>query len=162
MVKEKMCYTCKQKFPRKELIDYASIGTKTMHSYCLKCYKERLEREKFSEKVCSIFGIKTPGPRIWSERKRIQEKYGYTDDTIIECLNYIYNIEKIKKISETLFFVNPINVEKAIKYKEKEQYNNYKIITSINVPMQEHIVTAQENIKSNKQNWNPDDWIEND
>lgn len=88
----KLCHGCKQSFRKSELIDYASPGAKTMYSYCSKCLEEKHSRENFSNKVCSIFGIKTPGPLIWTQRKRLQDTYGYTDDIIVECLDYLYNV----------------------------------------------------------------------
>ena len=80
------CAGCKQEFRKDELIQYATLSGKTTYWYCKDCYEEKLAREKFSNKICEIFGIKSPGPRIWTERKRLRDKYGYTDNTIIECL----------------------------------------------------------------------------
>lgn len=110
-MRTKKCHGCGENFLRDQLIDYASPNAKTLYSYCQKCYKEKIAKDKFSEKVCSIFGLKKPGPRIWQDRKRIQEKYGYTDDVIVDCLDYIYNIKKLKKLSESLCLVTPLNVE---------------------------------------------------
>ena len=89
------CFTCKQPFPKEELIDYASENSNVTHHYCKICYAEKIARDNFSNTVCRIFGLKTPGPRIWAERKRIQDKYGYTDNTIVECLLYLYEERKI-------------------------------------------------------------------
>ena len=73
----KKCYGCKQEFRSEELVYYASPTANTGYNYCPKCLAEKQARERFSYKVCSIFGLKAPGPRIWTERKRLYEKYGY-------------------------------------------------------------------------------------
>ena len=136
----KMCFSCKNSFLKEELIDYAGIGAKTFHSYCKKCYEDKLARERFSNKVCMIFGIKAPGPRIWTERKRLIDSYGYTDDIIIDCLDYIYNIEQKKKLSESLCLVNPITVEKMLQWKKRKNIEAYKIMNAINKEAKEIIV----------------------
>ena len=158
----KQCYSCKEQFRKSELIDYCSIGSNTLHSYCPKCLAEKQERDLFSQTVCQIFGIKSPTPQIWTERKRLKEKYGYTDAVIIDCLNYIYNIEKIKKSSKTLYFVTPTMVEKMQQWKRGEQQKNNGIIAAYQTKCHEYIVSIKENKTSNKTYWNPDDWLDVD
>lgn len=155
----KQCYSCKQQFRKSELVDYCSINSNTLHSYCPKCLAEKQERDLFSQKVCQIFGIKSPTPQIWTERKRLREKYGYTDSIIIDCLDYIYNVEKIKKKSETLYFVTPSMIEKMRQWKQAEQQRNNGIIAAYQTKYNEYIVPIKENNTSNKTNWNPDDWL---
>ena len=115
------CYGCKEDFRREELISYCSPNSKTSHNYCPKCYEEKISRENFSQTVCKIFGLKSPGPRIWKERQRIKETYGYTDETISDCLKYIYEIKGMKKLSESLYLVNPINVDQMMKLKRNQE-----------------------------------------
>ena len=125
----KQCYGCKQQFRKTELIDYASPAAKIPHSYCPKCLAEKQERERFADKVCSIFGIKSPGPRIWTERKRLHETFGYTDDTIIDCLDYIYNVERHKNCIESLFLVQPYMIDRMMEYKRQV---NEKVVSPQN------------------------------
>ena len=162
MVKTKKCHSCKESFLKEQLIDYASPNCKTMYSYCPKYYEEKRSRDNFSQKVCEIFGLKAPGPQIWTERKRIKDKYGYTDNTIIDCLDYVYNIQKKKKLSESLYFVTPTNVELMLRYKKTQEYNSNKIIDAMKTQFKEYYVEVRENIKSNKTIGNPDDWINDD
>ena len=68
------CAGCKQDFRKDELIQYSSITGKTSYWYCKNCYEEKLSREKFVNKVCEIFGLKSPGPLIWTQRKQLKEK----------------------------------------------------------------------------------------
>ena len=155
----KQCYSCKKPFRKTELVDYCSIGSNVFHSYCPECLVEKQERDLFAQKVCQVFGIKSPGPQIWTERKRLKEKYGYTDSIIIDCLDYIYNIEKIKKKSETLYFVTPAMIEKMKQWKRAEQQKTNGIIAAYQTKYNEYVVPIKENNTSNKTNWNPDDWL---
>lgn len=159
----KKCFECKQIFRKTELIDYASPAATVTHSYCPKCLIEKQERDNFAIKVCQIFGIKAPGPRIWTERKRLKEQFGYTDQTIIDCLEYIYNVKKLNKLTDSLCLVKPPMVEQMLQYKHNIEYKNNNIINAMNMETKEHIVPTnikQESIKSN--NWNPDDWLDDD
>ena len=139
------CFGCKQDFRKTELIQYASVNAQTAQWYCHNCLKEKQDREKFSNKVCNIFGIKTPGPRIWTERKRLIDTYGYTDDLIIDCLDYIYNVEQKKKISETLALVNPSSMDKMLQWKRVQNNKAQSIINAItNTQITEYVVPIKE------------------
>lgn len=154
----KQCYGCKQSFRKEELISYASPNAKTMQTYCPACLKAKQERERFSDKVCAIFGIKSPGPRIWTERKRIKETYGYTDDVIITCLEYIYNVEHKKKLAESLCLVNPMSVERALAYKNRA---DNKVISPQN-KIKEYVVPVREGSSKEATLMNPDDFLGDD
>lgn len=153
------CYGCKEIFHNNELIKYASPGCKTMQWYCSKCYTNKLARERFLSEICRIFGVKAPGPQIWTERKRIIDTYGYTDDTIIDCLNYVYEIEKIQKKKPTLYFVTPPMVDKMKQYKHAEQSKAMSLVQATKQEIYEHIVPIKENIKNKKTIYNPDEWL---
>ena len=156
----KQCYSCKEQFRKEELVDYAAPGTKTMHSYCTKCLKEKHAREAFSDKVCMIFGLKSPGPRIWKERQRLQDKYGYTDETIINCLDYIYCIEKKKKLAESLCLVQPYMVERMMRYKAYKEHEAMNVVRAAQVETKEYIVPIKENVTKKKESLNPDEWLD--
>lgn len=146
------CSNCKEEFRKDILIEYSSLSGKTSHWFCPKCYEEKMSREKFADSVCKIFGIKSPGPRIWADRKAIIDKYGYTDDTIIDCLEYAYNILGIKKLSESLYFVKPDMVEKMKAWKRGKKEQAAGIATSIaTTEMVEHIVPINEKKKERKE-----------
>lgn len=122
------CYGCKELFRKEELVSYTGFGAKTSFNYCRKCLEKKLSREKFSTAVCILFGLKSPGPRIWKERQRLQQEYGYTDDVIIDCLNYLKEVEHTKFFAESLYLVRPETVEKMKAYKEKQEEENKKLI----------------------------------
>lgn len=143
------CYECKQGFPKETLIGYASPGSAVMHNYCSNCLKVKQERDRFAQKVCEIFGLKSPGPRIWTERKRLIDTYGYTDDTIIDCLDYLYNVKKLKKLSESLALVRPSNVERMKEWKRVQKTNAAMLASAITkTQVVEHQVKLEE--KPNK------------
>ena len=154
------CFECKQSFLKEELVMYASPRARIMHNYCPKCLKEKVDRDQFSDKVCQIFGIKTPGPRIWTERKRLQEKYGYTDNVIIRCLDYIYNVEKKKKLEDTLFLINPVTVEKMKQYEKVQAAQSLRMAAATQTVTHEYIAPIQENTKNNKVEYDPDEWLD--
>lgn len=157
--KVKQCFGCKQQFRVEELVDYAPLTAKITHSYCRACLKEKQDRDNFSNKVCQIFGIKTPGPRIWTERKRLIEKYGYTDNIIINCLEYIYNVLKKKKVSESLYAITPNIVSDMINWKNGQMYIAEDIVKAAETKFVTHLVKIKENTTSNKTNWDSDDWL---
>ena len=151
------CHGCKQDIRKDEMIQYATLSGKTTYWFCKDCYEERLARERFQMKVCSIFGIKSPGPRIWTERKRLMDTYGYTDDAIVDCLEYIYNVEHMNKLAESLVLVGPKNMAKMKAWRADRNARASGIAASIaNTEMKEYIVPVREN-KSKKKEINLDD-----
>lgn len=154
------CFGCKEKFREEEMISYAGPRATAAHWYCKKCLKEKQDRDYFSEKICEIFGIKSPGPRIWTERKRLQNTYGYTDETIINCLEYIYNVKHLKKYVESLALVTPLNVHNMTKWKNSQESRYSGLIAAMSQPIEQKQVTIQENTTSNKQTYNFDDFLD--
>ena len=153
----KKCAGCKQEFHKDELIQYASLSGKTTYWFCKECYAEKLAREKFSDKVCEIFGIKSPGPRIWTERTRLINTYGYTDDAIVDCLDYIYNVVKKNKLAESLALVNPRSMANMKSWRATKQAQAGSIAAAmVTTETKEYIVPIQEN-NTKKQEINLDD-----
>ncbi len=156
------CYGCKQIFRREELVDYASPNAQILHSYCPTCLREKQARDNFSAKVCSIFQLKSPGPRIWTERQRLMDKYGYTDETIINCLDYIYNVEHKAKLADSLCLINPTTVARMQAYQAKQAYNSEKIISAMREKLQTYVVKPREAKTSQIEYLNPDDFLNED
>ena len=125
------CYGCKQSIRKDEMIQYSSITGKTSYWFCRSCYEEKLARERFQMKVCQIFGIKSPGPVIWTQRKRLRDTYGYTDDAIIDCLEYVYHVKKMNKLSESLVLINPKNMEEMKKWRAQKKGQASNIVAAI-------------------------------
>ena len=157
-----VCYICKNIFRTNDMLEDTTLRSKTKHWYCATCYNEVIEKEKFSEKVCQIFGLKAPGPRIWTERKRLKDTYGYTDSIIVDSLDYIYNIQKKKKLAESLCLINPMLVEQMMKYKRQLQSQTNKIVEAAKVEQVEYIVPIKENTEKISNKWDPDAWLNED
>ena len=140
------CSGCKQEFRKDEMIQYATLSGKTTYWLCKNCYEDKLAREKFSNKVCEIFGIKSPGPRIWTERKRLKNDYGYTDDAIVDCLDYIYNVVKKDKLTESLALVSPRSMANMKSWRATKQAQAGSIAAAMaNTETKEYIVPIREN-----------------
>lgn len=145
------CYGCGQSIRKDEMIQYSSPTGKTSYWFCKDCYNERIEREKFSTKVCQIFRLKSPGPRIWTERKRLRDKYGYTDDTIVDCLAYIYEVQKKDKLAESLALVNPKSVAAMKAWKaQRKALGGSLIAAMVNTEIQERIIDIPESVSKKK------------
>lgn len=108
------CSSCHTKFPREEIIFYGSA--KNPIKYCPQCYSDRIDRDKFTNYICELFGIRVPGPKIYTQRKALKEKYGFTTDTIIQTLEYLYRVKKLDRTYESIGLVNPQTVEEAKNY----------------------------------------------
>ena len=156
----KKCYTCKQLFREDQLTGYCSPKAKTPHNYCINCLQEKIARDKFSDQICIIFGVKAPGPRIWTERKRLKDKYGYTDDIILDCLDYIYNVKKKYKKAESLCLVTPIMVEEMLRYKKHKLNEVNHIAQAMATEMKDYVAPVKENNNKKTKEWDPDEWLE--
>ena len=156
------CAGCKEDFRKEEMVEYFSASGKTSAWYCPKCLAEKQGRERFSNKVCEIFGIKSPGPRIWTERKRLQDTYGYTDDAIIECLEYIYYVQKKNKLNESLYLVNPKSMLAMKSWRAEQKARGSNLAAAISkVEVKEYLVPVQEK-KKEKKKINLDDYLLDD
>ena len=158
----RVCYGCKQSFRKEEMIEYASEVAIHAHWYCPDCLREKKEREMFSEKVCAIFGLKNPGPRIWKERKNLIDTYGYTDGIIIDCLDYIYNVKHYKKLSESLCLIKPAMVAEMKKYKSAQKAKSGGIIAAMKTEVEHVEGKIQENTTSNKTVYSIDEILGDD
>ena len=160
MTNTKKCYECKQDFLKDSLVAYCSAAATTSHWYCPSCLQKKQERDRFSEKVCSIFGIKKPTPQIWTERKRLQNKYGYTDNVIIDCLEYIYHIKGYKVLKESLCLVTPTMIDEMMAYKRENMIKGSTFARAMEMNATEYIVPAQ-GIKENKHELlDPEDFLD--
>lgn len=157
------CNGCKEDFRKDELVEYFSASGKTSHWYCPKCLEEKQARDKFSNKVCEIFGLKTPGPLIWTQRKRLHETYGYTDDSIIDCLEYLYNVIKKDKLVESLGLVGPRSMANMKAWKNSQAAKASSIAAAIsNTNIQERIILPVREKKKEKKEINLDDYLFDD
>ena len=146
------CHGCGQDIHKDEMIQYSTVSGKTSYWFCKNCYEEKMARERCQIKVCQIFGIKSPGPLIWTQRKRLRDEYGYTDDAIVDCLDYIYNVEHMKKLKESLGLVNPKSMANMKAWRAEKKARAGSIAAAIaNTETKEYIVPIKENKKKKKE-----------
>lgn len=146
------CAGCKQDIRKDEMVQYFSSTGKTSRWFCHTCLMEAQARERFSNKVCEIFGIKSPGPVIWTQRKRLRDKYGYTDDAIVDCLEYIYNVEHMDKLAESLGLVGPRSMANMKAWRADQKARASSIAAAIaNTETHEYIVPVQERKKKKEE-----------
>ena len=151
------CAGCGQNIHKDEMIQYFSPSGKTSYWFCKNCYEDKLARERFQMKVCQIFGLKSPGPVIWTQRKRLRDTYGYTDDAIVDCLEYIYNVKHMNKLTESLGLVGPRSMSEMKVWRANQKATASSIAAAIaNTTTKEYIVPVRENHKK-KEEINLDD-----
>ena len=144
------CHGCKQDIRKDEMIQYAGLHGQIGYWYCRDCYTEKLARERFQVKVCQIFGLKSPGPVIWTQRKRLRDLYGYTDDAIVDCLEYIYHVKHMNKLKESLGLVSPRSMEEMRQWRaEKKGQANNIVAALVNNEVERELVplNVSKNIK---------------
>ena len=156
--KTRTCYKCHIVDLKENMISVNDNGKAPF--ICIKCHNEKVMREKFSDAVCHIFGIKAPG-NLWKERNKIIKEYGYTDQIILDTLEYLYNIKGWKVYGPKIInLITPPNVEAMMKYKRRKDYEENKIVSAfvagINNKTQPLRVHIKEKIKE-KPNWDIDD-----
>ena len=148
----RQCYGCKEQIRKDEMIQYFTLSGKSSYWFCKPCYEKKMEKERFQSKVCSIFGIKSPGPRIWTERKRLHDKYGYTDDAIIDCLDFLYNVNHTRVLAESLCLVTPENMERMRIWRTQRNAQASGIAAAIaTAENKEYVVPVRENKKKKKE-----------
>ena len=152
MLLTRKCHGCKQDIRKEEMIQYTSLSGKSSYWFCKTCYEEKMARERFQTKVCQIFGIKSPGPVIWTQRKKLRDTYGYTDDAIVDCLEYIYNVQKKKILSESLVLVGPKSMAQMKAWRADQKARASGIAAAIaHTEMKEYIVPIKENKKKREE-----------
>lgn len=139
-------------FKKENLVEYFTASGKTSYILCPDCLAKKLEREKFQDTICEILGIRSPGPRIWAQRKRLSDKYGYTDETIVECLRFLHDVKHYEFNRETLGLVAPWSIEEMNKWKKAQQAKASSIAASIStMETHEYLAPVCENTSSKKQ-----------
>lgn len=110
-----LCFECKSRVLK---VDAIYDG----HYYHKDCYQKVLDRKEFIEYVSRLFGLISPGPTIYSQRKVFMEKYGYTDREMIDVLRYVYEIKKAKiEGAKERIGIIPLAYEEAMAYYKGER-----------------------------------------
>lgn len=155
------CYKCGEQIPRGDLVEYTSMRSKNPHRYCPKCLKTIQDAEQFYNKVAEFYKDDISWAAINKRKNILYETYGYTDQTIIDCLEYAYKIKGYVVLEKVLGIVKPPLVEEMLQYKRAKDTKENKIVNAIiegtkkqNFPK----IKIRENIKQPKE-WNIDDYF---
>ena len=157
------CHKCRQDFRADQLIKYKTVFGEKSYSYCPKCLEWVQADERFRVEVCRIFGLKGPqvGGHINKQRKKLVEEYGITEDTIVECLRYVYDIKKIPPLEETLYFVTPAMIAEMNKYKTAQKAEGNSLAQAMTTTtVTEHVVPEKKEIKETKPEFNFDSFFD--
>ena len=154
------CYVCGETFRREEMTSYASPGRKVSHYYCKRCYEEKLEKDDLMQEVGRIFGENFNWPRFWKDRNRLRDEYGYTDDTIADCLRFLYEVKNVKKLSASLALVTPTNVEEMMKYKRSGEWRRNMFEEAMNTQYKITYIDVRENTQKEVVLDNLDDFLD--
>lgn len=84
------CKSCSTPVRKTEGVRYKNVW------YHPRCYDLQIDKELFTSYVCKVFGLKSPGPVVYTQRKRFIEGYGYTDLGMYNALRFQFEIKKQK------------------------------------------------------------------
>lgn len=130
--------------------------------YHQECYAKLLQRRELYDYCCKLFHLKSPGPAIYTQRKRFVEQLGYTDEDILKTLRYIYEVKKksIKGADERIGLV-PYFYDEAMKYWKRQYEKQMEIANEmaqrIEESQKEIVITPQKPARTVKQ-IDPMDW----
>lgn len=87
----------------------------------------------------------------------MRDKYGYSDDAIVDCLDYIYHVEKKDKLVESLALVNARSMNSMKAWRADQKARASSIAAAIaTTKTAEYVVPITEN-KKKKEEINLDD-----
>lgn len=128
-------------------------NNKNYHTTCLQKY---LDREKLLKYVCELFGLKGPGPIIYSQLKNFLLKNPhYTYNGILLSLQYFYGVKKnsTRKANEGIGIVPYVYDEAQNYYKkinsQQEKFKN-TVEKQLNNPPEIIVVRKEKKEKSKK------------
>ena len=155
------CYKCGEQVPRGDLVEYTTMRSKNPHRYCPKCLKTIQDTERFYNKVTEFYKDGISWATINKRKAALYETYGYTDQTIIDCLEYAYKVKGYVVLEKVLGIVKPPLVEEMLQYKKAQDAKENKIVNAIIEGTKKYDlpqIRRRENMKKPKE-WNIDDYF---
>lgn len=157
------CYKCGEQFPRGDLVEYVTMRAKNPHRYCPKCLKEIKATENFYKKISEFYKNDISWATINKRKTALYETYGYTDQTIIDCLEYAYTVKGYVVLEKALGIVKPPLVEEMLQYKRAKEFKENQIVNAIidgtnkkNLPQ----IKVRENMKPRKKStWDDENFL---
>ena len=89
-----------------------------------------------------MFGTPAPRPKTYPQPRKIKENYGFTDETIMKTLDYLFKVKKMDKGFESIGLVNPRTVDEA-----KDYYESKKVVVVNENKVEKIIVPTNDNKK---------------
>lgn len=157
------CYKCGEQVPRGDLVEYTSMRSKNPHRYCPKCLKAVQDAERFYNKIVEFYKDDISWATINKKRTALYETYGYTDQTIIDCLEYAYKVKGYVVLEKVLGIVKPPLVEEMLQYKRAKDFKENKIvdaiISSANAKFLPRIKVRENTKPKPKSSWDDEDYL---
>ena len=95
---------CKETFCRASMYYYGD------NAYCWQCFPKQLAKVKFERFVKGLFNLTQIPPSVWKEYKNLIT-CGFSNDTIIETIYYIYTAKKVNELNTAMKMINEKVVE---------------------------------------------------
>lgn len=147
---EVKCYFCENKVDKKVAI---KADKKNFHP---QCYQNYLDKKDCCDYICSIFNLKAPGPRIYSQLSTFILQKNYSYKNIKLTLKYWYEVKKQprEKAGEGIGIV-PYIYDEAVNYfkelENKQKNQSLEIQKYIEKEKnREHIIITTTSGKPNK------------
>lgn len=147
---EVKCYFCENKVDKKVAI---KADKKNFHP---QCYQSYLDKKDCCDYICSIFNLKAPGPRIYSQLSTFVSQKNYSYKNIKLTLKYWYEVKKQsrEKAGEGIGIV-PYIYDEAVNYfkelENKQKNQSLEIQKYIEKEKtREHIIITTTSGKPNK------------
>lgn len=147
---EVKCYFCENKVDKKVAI---KADKKNFHP---QCYQSYLDKKDCCDYICSIFNLKAPGPRIYSQLSTFISQKNYSYKNIKLTLKYWYEVKKQsrEKAGEGIGIV-PYIYDEAVNYfkelENKQKNQSLEIQKYIEKEKnKEHIIITTTSGKPNK------------
>lgn len=125
------CHKCGEQFPRDDLVEYVTRRAINPQRFCPQCLKKIQEEEYFYKRITEFYKDDISWSTINKRRKALYETYGYTDNTIIDCLEYAYTVKGYVVLEKILGIVKPPLVEEMLQYKREKEFKENKIVNAI-------------------------------
>lgn len=106
-------------------------------NFHFECAKKQEEKDILMEYVCKLFGLKRPGPTVYSQLKTFMEKNNYyTYKGVLNALKYFYEIQKnsTKKSNQGIGIVPYVYDEAAVYFENvdlKQEVIKNKLIKQL-------------------------------
>lgn len=127
------------------------------------CLDLQLKRTELLNYICMLFGLKKPGPVVFTQLKRFTQNLGYTYDGILKALKYHYEIQHgdKEKANEAIGIVpyiydESMNYWNFIKTKQKQIVNEIEPTLH---PPKIQITIQSDKPKRAKEKYNFDDLL---